>query len=102
MWAPMSRTRRHLSRTLHVRIPTATLEALEKMARSRAGKRTLPHGAVSDLVRFAIATLLTNGETQRATDRAPAHGNCNDANTSIENSVATTSPDLSPGDTQAA
>ena len=102
MWAPMSRTRRHLSRTLHVRIPTATLEALEKMARSRAGKRTLPHGAVSDLVRSAIATLLTNSETQRDTNRAPALADCNDANTSIENSIATTSPDLSPSDTQAA
>ena len=102
MWAPMSRTRRHLSRTLHVRIPTATLEALEKMARSRAGKRTLPHGAVSDLVRSAIATLLTNGETQRDTNRAQLLTDCNGANTSIENSIVTTSPDLSPGDTQAA
>lgn len=102
MWAPMSRTRRHLSRTLHVRIPTATLEALEKMARSRAGKRTLPHGAVSDLVRSAIARLLTEDETQRDMMRAAALGECKPADTSIENSIATTSPDLSPGDTQAA
>jgi hypothetical protein len=88
----MSRNRRRLKQTIHVRIPIATMQALEKKAREVAGTRVTPHGGVSKLVREAIASVLTNSDVQRA----PALADCEQANTSPEVST-TPPPETDPG-----
>lgn len=47
---------------IHVRIPISSLERLEKLARVRAGARSVPRGAVSKLVREAIEAALVKAD----------------------------------------